>query len=183
MKILYSTVYNAFIYASIIAFIIGLITNSKVSLGAYISGYSVLVLGILMILIILFSNILKINENASLFRVLYYILIGTGPLILMLGVIAFVLYLLIFYKEKIIKKQVAPGFNTFNSILVMLILVQLYLVHNNINSDRFEATKQISKTASAVIYLLGTFTAISSIILYTILKYYSTDGFQNINLF
>jgi hypothetical protein len=34
---------------------------------------------------------------------------------------------------------------------------------------------------SGLMYLLSTLICISSIILYIILKYYSTDGFQNLN--
>lgn len=181
MKDWYSTIYNAFIYASIIAFIIGFFTDSKVSLGAYISGYSVLILGILMILLILFSNYLKNNANDSLFQTIYSILMISGPFILMLAVISFVLYLLINYQDIIIKGQVAPGFNSFSNIIIMLLLIQVYMVYNNINTDKFEVTKRISKVASTMIYLIGVLTAISSIILYIILKYYSTDGFQTIN--
>ena len=57
----------------------------------------------------------------------------------------------------------------------------LFVDYNNINTDKFEVTKRISKVASTMIYLIGVLTAISSIILYIILKYYSTDGFQTIN--
>jgi hypothetical protein len=49
---------------------------------------------------------------------------------------------------------------------------------NNINDEKFEATGKLSKVTSSMIYLLGVLTAISSIILNTILKYYSTDGFR-----
>ena len=58
MEVWYLTIYKACIIASIVALIIGFSTQSETSLGAYISGYSVLILGILMILVILFSNIL-----------------------------------------------------------------------------------------------------------------------------
>ena len=57
MKDLYSSVYKACIFASVVAFIIGFFTESQLALGAYIAGYSVLTLGIMMILIILFNNV------------------------------------------------------------------------------------------------------------------------------
>ena len=181
MKDLYSTIYKAFIYASIVAFVIGFFTDSKLSLGAYISGYSVLILAILMILIILFSHVLKVGENGSMFQILYAILMTSGPFILMLIVISFVLYLLIFYQDNIIKGHTAPGYASFSSIIVMLLLVQVYMVYTNIDTDKFQATGKIPKIASTVIYLIGVLSAISSIILYTILKYYSTDGFSTMN--
>lgn len=183
MKEWYINVYKAFILASVVAFIIGFFTVSKVSLGAYISGYSVLILGVLMILIILFSNILKFGSNSSTLQLLYSILNMTGPFILMLGVISFVLYLLISYYDNIVKGQISPSYNTFNSIIVMLLFIQIYMIYKNIDNDKFQTTGKISRVATSIIYLIGLLSAISSVILYIVLKYYSTDGFQNINLF
>ena len=181
MKDWYSSVYKACILASVIAFIIGFFSESKTSLGAYISGYSVLTLGIMMILIILFNNVLKFSSNGSSLQILYSILMTSGPFLLMLSVIGFVLYLLINYKDKIIEGNIAPGYNSFSNIIVILLLVQIYLVYTNISTDNFESTGKISKVISNFIYLLGVLTAICSRILSTILKYFSTDGFTNIN--
>jgi hypothetical protein len=174
----YPSIYRACIYAGMIAFIIGFLTESNTSLGAYIAGYSVFTLGIMMILVILLSNILKITQNEPIMKILYAILMAAGPFILILGIISFVLYLLINYKDNIISGRVAPGYNSFSNIIVMLLLVQFYLVNSNINTDKFETTGKISKVVSSIIYLLGVLTAICSIILYTILKYFSTDGFK-----
>lgn len=176
----YSTIYKACIFAAAISFLIGFFTNSNTSLGANIAGYSVLTLGILMILVILFSNILRVTSNESMFKIITSILMTAGPFILILGIISFVLYLLITYKNNIIAGHIAPSYNSFSNIIVILLLLQLYLVYNNISSERFQVTGKMSKVTSGIIYLLGVVTAISSIILYTILKYYSTDGFQMI---
>lgn len=166
---------------AVIAFIIGFLTTSQTSLGAYISGYSVLILGIMMILVILFSNVLKSTENASTLQVFYSMFLTAGPFILILGIIGFILYLLINYKNNIIEGRVAPGYNSFSTIISLLIFVQLYLVYTNIDTEKFQVTGKISRVISAIIYLIGLITAICSIILYTILKYYSTDGFRAIN--
>jgi Na+/H+-translocating membrane pyrophosphatase len=181
MKDWYSTIYKACIFSSVIAFILGFISDSKTSLGAYMAGYSVLILAVLMILTILFNNVLKVTANDSTFQILYSILMTAGPFILILGVISFVLYLLITYKDNIIDGKIAPGYNSFSNIIVMLLLVQLYMVYTNINTEKFESTGKMPKVTSGIIYLLGVTTSICSIILYTILKYFSTDGFRNIN--
>ena len=181
MKNWYSNIYKACIFASLVAFIIGFFTNSKTALGAYIAGYSVLTLGIMMILIVLFKNVLRVTENGSELQILYSILMTSGPFILILAVISFVLFLLINYQDKIIAGQVAPSFNSFSNIIVMLLLLQVYLVYTNINTDTFESSGKIPKVTSSLVYLLGVLTGICSIILSTILKYYSTDGFTNIN--
>lgn len=173
----YPTIYKACIYASIVVFILGFFSDSKASLGAYLAGYSMLTLGIMMILVVLFSKMLKVSVNTSTTQIIYSILMTTGPFILMLGVIAFVLYLLIKYKNNIKDGNVAPSYNSFSNIIIILLMVQLYLVITNIGTERFETTGKMSTVISSIIYLLGVLTAISSITLYTILKYYSTDGF------
>lgn len=177
MRDWYSTIYKACIYASIVAFIIGFFTSSTTSLGAYLAGYSVLILATMMILIILFSHVLKVTANDSTLQILYSIFVTSGPFILMLGVVSFVLYCLIEFKNNIIEGHVAPGYDSFSNIIIILLILQLYLIINNINSKMFESSGRISKVTSSIIYLLGVLTGICSIILYTILKYYSTDGF------
>jgi len=177
MDDLYSTIYKACIYASIVAFIIGFFTTATSSLGAYLAGYSVLILGIMMILVIIFSNILKVSSNSSMLQLCYSIFGSAGPFILMLGIISFVLYMLIYYKNKIINGTISSSYNSFSNIIVILLMLQLFIVINNVNNEKFKTTGKLSNITSSIIYLLGVLTAISSIILNTILKYYSTDGF------
>ena len=59
MKDWYNSIYKGFIIAGLVAFVVGFFTQGQTSLGAYISGYSVLTLGIMMILLILFNKILR----------------------------------------------------------------------------------------------------------------------------
>lgn len=181
MKNWYSSIYKGCIIASIIAFIIGFFTQSVLSLGAYIAGYSVLTLGIMVILIILFNNVLRVTQNGSTLQILNSIFMTSGPFILIFIVISFVLYLLITYQEQITRGHVSPSYNSFSNIIIMLLLVQIYLIYININTDNFESTGKIPKVISSIIYLLGVLTSICAIILNTILKYFSTDGFTNIN--
>jgi hypothetical protein len=47
---------------------------------------------------------------------------------------------------------------------------------NNINTDKFETTKKLSKITTSILYLYGVITAISSITLFTILNNFSADG-------
>jgi hypothetical protein len=177
----YSSMYKAFIISAIISFVIGFFSEGKVSLGSYITGYSVLILGIMMILLILFNSIMKITEGQSIFQIFYTILLTSGPFLLMLGVIAFILYLMIKYKSIILQDHVANGYHSFSNINIILILIQLYIVYTNITSDSFEKTGKMSKVTSSIVYLLGVLSAITSIILYTILTYFTTDGFTSNN--
>jgi len=175
----YSSIYKGFIISAIVSFVIGFFSEGNVSLGSYITGYSVLILGIMMILLILFNSIMKITEGQSILQILYTILLTAGPFLLMLGVIAFILYLMITYKTIILDNHISSSYNSFSNINIILILIQLYIVYTNISSDSFEKTGKISKVTSSMVYLLGVLSAISSIIIYTILKYFTTDGFYS----
>ena len=85
---------------------------------------------------------------------------------------------MIFYKDKIINEQVSQNYHSFSNITVILILIQLYIIYTNISTDRFISSGKLSKITSSIIYLMNVLTIISSIILFTILKYYTTDGFK-----
>jgi hypothetical protein len=173
----YSTLYKACIWASAVAFLIGFFTPSKTSLGAFLAGYSVLLLGIMLILVILFANVLRVTANASLWQTLSALVMSSGPFLLVMAIVGFVLYLMITHKDSIVAGHIAPGYSTFSNIVVMLLLIQMYLIHGTINSERFELTGKLPRVTSGIVYLLGVLTGISTVILYTILTYYSTDGF------
>ena len=176
MKDWYSGIYKSFIMASIIAFIISMLSTGKVSYNSELTGYSALIFGVMMILIILFKGIYHENENAGGFQLLTTILMNTGPFILKFGIVCFILYLLIVYKDAIIDEQVSPSYHTFSNITIILFLIQVYILYTNVNSDKFASTGKISKVSSSIMYLFGILSFMTSIILYIILKYFRTDG-------
>jgi hypothetical protein len=182
MKDWYSSIYKGFIITGVISFIIGFFSQGEVSIGAYIAGYSVLVLGIMMLLLILFNNILKISQGLSTLQLIYSIVSSTGPFLLMLAVIAFILYLIIKYKTLITSQHISPYYYSFSNIAILLLLIQLYIVYTNISSPQFESTGKITKVTNSLLYLLGVLEAICSIILFTILKYFNTDGFTPLKI-
>jgi hypothetical protein len=174
----YSSVYKSFIMASIVSFLISFFSTGNVAFGSLIAGYSVLILGIMMILIILFQNILKTNQDQKLLYFIYLLLLNTGPFLLILGVICFILYLIIFYKNIIIENHVSKSYYTFSNMNIVLLLIQLYIVYTNISTKSFDSSGKLSKVTMSIITLLGILTLMSSLILFTILKYYTTDGFM-----
>lgn len=176
MKNWYSSVYKAFLIGSVISFIIYMVTTGAMSLGAMISGYSILILSIMMILYVLLYNVLQKTQNASFFQSLLSMMIICGPFLLMLFIIGFVLYLVIKFKDKILLGHVSNGYTTFSNIIILLLLLQIYLVYNNINTDKFESTKTLSKVTNSILYLYGVIAGICSITLFTILNNFSADG-------
>lgn len=173
MNELYPNIYKGFILSSIVAFILGFFSQSELSFSSYMAGYCVLTLSILMILISLVYK--GSQQNLSL----YNILLMCGPFILMVSVVVFILVLMGTYKEIIIENHISKSYHSFSNILVILLLIQIYIVYINITTKNFETTGNFSKVASSIISLIGVLTLICSIIIFTILKYFTTDGFTN----
>lgn len=176
MKNWYSSIYKAFLIGSIISFVIYFITSGNTSLGAMISGYSILILTILMILYLILYNVLQINQNSSFFQSLFSMIFACGPFLLILIIIGFVLYLVIKFKNKILSGHISSGYTTFVNIIIILLLLQTFLIYNGINTDKFETTKTLSKITNSILYLYGVITAICSINLFIILNNFSADG-------
>ena len=176
MKNWYSGIYKAFLIGSVISFIIYMVTTGNMSLGAMISGYSILILSIMMILYVLLYNVLQTTQNASFFQSLLSMMSTCGPFLLMLLIIGFVLYLVIKFKDKILLGHVSNGYSTFSNIIIILLLLQIYIVYNNISTEKFQTSKMLSKVTNSILYLYGVITAICSITLFTILNNFSADG-------
>jgi lysylphosphatidylglycerol synthetase-like protein (DUF2156 family) len=135
-------------------------------------------MAIMMILLILFNNIFKVPQSGTTFQIISSIIMTTGPFLLMLGLIGFIMYLIIFYMNPIMENKVSPSYFTFSNIAIILFLLQIYIVYTNISTEKFETTGKLNKITSSLMYLLGVLTTICSLILFTILKYFRTDGFQ-----
>jgi uncharacterized membrane protein len=172
---LYASVYKGFITTTIIAFIIGMTTNGLTSFGCYQAGYSIFALAIMLILLKLLNNYLKKTQgNASAGSTFLTI----SPFVLMLFCVGYLLYFNIKYKEIIIDGRVSNGYYTFSNISVILLLIQLSIVYYIVTSSTFDE-KGVNPVTSSSILLLGILTAISVNIVYTILVYFTTDGFQD----
>ena len=178
----YSSVYKALIYVSVILFLISFGTSGNTTIGALISGYSALTLSILMILILLLNNVSNTIQGKSTFEMVSTILMAASPFLLMLAVIAFILYLIITYSKIIGEGHVSSGYYTFSNIAIILFLIQIYLLYVNMDTEKFKQTYKLSSVTNSLIYLLGVITSMCALILYTILKYFTTDGFSTINI-
>ena len=168
-------IYKAFILASVIMFIISFFTSGETTIGSLITAYSTLSLSIIMIMLILINNVLKVSQGQSLFNLILSILFTAGPFLLMFAIIGLMLYCIISYSAAIGKGNVSGNYYTFSNIVVILFLLQIYMLYGNIISDKFQQTGKISKVTLGMVYLVGTITGICSIIIYTILKYFTTD--------
>jgi len=172
----YSSIYNSLLIASSISFMIYFFASGTVSLGAIISGYCMIVLSITMILYIILFNLLQLKDGGSNLQILLNIVKTCGPFLLMASTIGYILYLVISFKERIILGHVADGYNTFSNIIIIMILLQVYLVYNSINTDKFKSEKKIPSITTNILYLYGVITIICAITMNTILNNFSADG-------
>ena len=167
----YAKLYRSLLITSFITFIMYLIYTGANSLRALITGLVLLQFAILMIMYSLASTVLNETRNGTTLQVLGALQANMGPFVLSFCVIVFVLKSLVEYFDKIAVGHVSPGFNTFSNILILLSFAQIYIIFNSIQLD-----KKISSITSGIIYLFGLLSGICSLILYTILTYYTTDG-------
>jgi hypothetical protein len=181
----YSGVYNALIIAGLVAFIIGMFSSGKISVDAFIAGYSTLALGVMLLLMTVLNGITKQTATSvqsqnvfmRMFQPIFSFFSIIIPFVLPLGVIVLSLYMLIKYRKPIINNRVSAGYYSFSMINIILILVQMYLFYKNTSTPEFEKTGKISSVQGNMITLLGIITTISAINVYIILKYFRTDGF------
>ena len=178
---LYSGVYKALIISSVVSFLISIFSEGKTSYNSLISGYSSLTLGLMMILTIVITKIMEVNSGSTTKELLLTILMSLGPFLLMMSIIGFILYLIIVYKDPILENHVSKSYHTFSNITIVLLLIQIFIVYSKIlDTKEFEESGKISKILSSLLYLLGVLSLYSTMIIYIILKYFITDGFQGL---
>ena len=176
--------WKSIIIAAMITFIIYMFTTGVNSLNASIAGYSLLIITILGIMIQFIRKPVTNQEGTSTLKMVMNILTLIGPFFIILAIIGFMLYLLISYKNPIINNQVSQSFNTFSNITLFLIFILIYFIYSQVECDGAECggdTGKIGKVSNSVLFLLSLLTMISSGIVYIILVYYRTDGFQVLN--
>jgi magnesium-transporting ATPase (P-type) len=166
------------IIAAVITFIIGMFTTGVNSLNASIAGYSLLIVTIMGILIQLIRKPITNEEGVSTLKMVWNILMLTGPFFIILGIIGLMLYLFVSNKNPIINNEVSQSFYTFSNITLFLILILIYFIYNNVMCDGADCNGKTGKLNNSIMYLLSILTVVSTGIVYTILTFYRTDGFQ-----
>jgi len=163
---IYLLVYYSFLITSIILFLISFFSSGSLLINTSIAGYVLSIVSLLLIMIYSISGIYK-NSLTPL-----QILFTLGPFFFSFFLIAFYLYFLITYKNRILDGNVTPSYYIFQHISILLMMLQLFLFTYGTDTK----TGKISKVNMSFIYLLC---VISLFVLYTIrhmLIYFVTDG-------
>lgn len=174
-----TNIYKSLIYASFCAFIIGIVTTGVVSFHCYQTGYAVLGIGIMMIVVQILNQLASAKDESS--SIGTYAL-NLTPFVVTLSVLASLLYFSIMYKEIIVEERVSQGFFVFSNIVIILILIQTYIIFSGVSSETFKE-KGIPHKTLGLILLFAVLSGIATNIIRTILKYFTTDGFKIMKVF
>jgi len=171
----FKIIYSGLIFVGTILSIIALSINSTSNANISISSYTFISSGIILIIGFLITKILnRPDPNRTSFFFTFFT--NVGPFLLLIGILAFTLYLIITFKDKINSGHVSNGYALFSKLTIAFILMQLYITYNGMQSSNFKETGTLSKMYSSFAYLVGVINVCIVLILASILKYFSTDG-------
>tara|TARA_B100001059_G_C17697155_1_gene508092 strand:- start:397 stop:882 length:486 start_codon:yes stop_codon:yes gene_type:complete len=157
----YLSVCKALLIVGKISFIISFGTSGETSYGAELSGYSSITLAIMLILLMLF----KYKNPMAILAFLW-----------LLAIIGFILFSVLTHKNQIINGHVPTYYSTFIEVSMILIIIQTLVIYSSIFTAKFKQGGIISPINIYSSYLLSSLTMMCSIIIYIMLKYYTTDG-------
>lgn len=161
--------------------------------NAVLWGYGTIILSLFGIMFISFSLANKTinadNIKNNIFNIFKIIISTLFPVILLIGILLWVIIINIQFYTKINKGLISKTYGDFNSVLTILILIQLVLVFKYIlnkiayikstmNANIIEESKLDAFTTqiSYISYIMGLFNIIFIGSMHIILEYYSTDG-------
>lgn len=178
MQSWYTIIYTSMLFVSIILFTFSFFISGVSKLACSIAAYSCISVTILMVLGFSLTNLSRISNESKLstFHFMLRLLIVAGPFILLLGIIGYTLYLLITYQSLITNGNVTTEYSTFSTISIILIILEMYIFYNAMNTELFMNTGKIPKISNSIMYLIGVINVVCVMILDIVLKYFTTDG-------
>ena len=171
----FQIIYSGLIFVGIILSLIALSISSNSNANISISSYTFISTGVILIIGFLINKIMKRPnpETTGFFSIFFN---NVGPFILLIGILAFTLYLLISFRDKISSGNITSAYGLFSKLSIAFIMIQLYITYNGMQKSSFKDTGALPKIYSSFSYLVGVINVSIVLILASILKYFSTDG-------
>jgi len=167
----------AFIVGGLVLVLITTFTVSYSSLLGAILGYCATGVGIAMIGGYIFYT-LSAAENQAKFTfgsVIYRL----TPFIALLSIIFMSVYIIGTYLERISSGRVTGFYNVFTVISTIFVSLQVYILFKSSRTAKFREAGIMSNMSISSSYLLSIINLIIIVTLGVALRYYSTDGYQN----
>lgn len=174
----YSMIYNSLLFVTIILFIISCFLTGTSKIACTIAGYSSIAVAVLMILgysLYLLTNFSNENHYTN-FTYFKHLINISGPFLILLGVVIYSLYLIITYQNRLSEGNITTEYYTFSTISIALMLIEIYIFYEAMNSKLFNTTGHMPKVSFSLMYLIGVINISCVLIMGTILKYFITDG-------
>lgn len=153
--------FKSVVYSGAAMLICSFLTSGDNTAKALIAGYSAVAFGLLLV----------IGSTQATTPNIYTLLVDCIPLWIMIFISGFILFLTINYYKIISESRVSNSYYTFSNILIILFLAQIGILNkNNFELSGFDIGI-LGIISIGVIQFI-----ICLLILFVILKYYTTDG-------
>jgi hypothetical protein len=148
-------------------------SNTFNGLNGYIIGYVFLAAGFLvksgMLMILLLKKCVKED-------VLFYFLTSVLPFTLICIIIAYMIYILTYYFNRIVSGKVSRYFTLFSKTFIVVLIGILFIFYSGTQDEKFKKEHKLPPVYGMLVYLFCLLELITCITINIIIAYYSTDG-------
>jgi hypothetical protein len=134
----------------------------------------VLIIGQMMLIL---NKSVSQNANSLGFLGIFNIMkTNIGPFVCVLGVLGFLLYLNIYFKDKINSGHLPDDFYLFTNLNIMVVFAEAIILFMGMQKTKDSNIEFLPLTYSTFLYLLCLVNVNLAIIQFNILRYFTTDG-------
>ena len=154
-------------------------SNTYEGMWGHIFGYGFLAVGFIFKAISLGMLLGKSNsgnDNINSSDKMRFIGLSIMPFVAVALIIAYILFVLTFYFNRIVGGKVTSSYRIFSNMFILVIVVQLMLFYNGTKDDKFKQSCMMSSVFGMVIYLLALINLVIAITIHIILAFFTTDG-------
>ena len=172
-------VYNSFLFLGLLFAVIAVFINGNAVSVINILAYSCLMAGIILIIgqmMIVLRESLSGDKTLGILGMLTIMKTNIGPFVCVLGVLAFLLYLNIRFKDKIGSGRLPDDFYLFTNLNIFVICVEALVFYTGMQKNKDSNVEFLPLTYSTFMYFLCLINVNIAIIQYDILSYFTTDG-------
>ena len=169
-------------YTGVVLLLFPLLIDVSNPTTILIITYSLLTLMLGMVTTSMYNRLSqKLSEivDVTISTYMYYMLSMMGPILLLLAIIGYSLYLFIKYSKNINRGRTSEQYYTFSKISMALVIVNFILLFIGMESKYFKENGRLEGTYSSGLYLTGVINAYVVMIMGYILASYTTDGFTS----
>ncbi len=157
--------------------------------GGSIYAYSIMMMALTGILFIKFALMTKIQQQYTFLEMLKNIFFKSFPILLVLGIVTWLVYINIRWYDKIKQGKVPYEFLDFTNIVNLLLIFKIFILNslikkefeikddfNSGNENLNKIVKLLREQSEMILYLLSIFGFLMVGFMQVIMDYFLTDG-------